>query len=130
MFRKVLLIGLLLGIITVVATAIVERDYRGKAKMIQRVEKSASGELFGDGSNPIGSPALLIVEDQGAFVGEPKDGVYQVDEGYLKAKNIYPRQLKTVEFVLGNIRIVAFLGSLLCGVILFFRKKKSIGSGS
>jgi hypothetical protein len=124
MFRKVLLIGLVLGIITIVASAILERDYRGKSKMIQRVQKSTSGELFGDGPTMIGSPMPMIIEDQAAFVGEPQNGIYQVDEDYLKAKNIYPRQLKTVEFVLGNIRLAAFLSSLLCGAILFFRNKK------
>lgn len=125
MFRKVLLVGLFLGVLTIVASAVLEKDYRSKAKMIQRVEKSSSGELFGDEPTPIGSPSLLIVEDPKAFAGEPVNGIYKVDEGYLKSKNIYPRQMKTVEFVLGNVRIGAFIGALICGGFLFFRRKRS-----
>ena len=90
-----------------VATFAVDSYFGGKAQLIQRVEKSDSSDLFGDSGTPIGSPAMLIIEDPKAFLPEEKDGAKQVDEKYLKDHKIYPLQLKTIQMFTGYSRIAS-----------------------
>lgn len=120
-----------LAVIAIVATFPIESGYSSKAKMIQRIEKNASASLFGDEGTPIGSPQLMIIDDQKAFIGGPDDkGVYQVDEKYLKDNNIPPLQLKTVSFVLGMSRLGVGAAALLFAVVGFFLYKKGQSAGS
>ncbi|MBS1700888.1 MAG: hypothetical protein JST12_04445 [Armatimonadetes bacterium] len=108
------------------ATFAVQSSYHGKAKLIQRIEKSASADLFGDAGTPIGEPAEYVIEDPKAFIGGPDDkGVYQVDEGYLKAHQIYPTQLKTIDFFTGAFRVGFGMAGVIAALIAWRMKPKS-----
>ncbi len=128
MLKKLCLVLAVASLVVGIATFPAYGSFKSKAKLIQRVEKSQSDSLFGETGTPIGEPQELIIEDPKAFIGEPKDGVYQVDEGYLKANNIYPRQLKTVDFLLSNIRLGAFVAAMFFVVIGLWLGKRAIKS--
>ena len=115
------------SVVGIVGTLIAEGQYAAQAVVAQRVivDKTAS-DLFGDGGQQvISQPEPLIIDDPKAFLpGTGEKGARLVDENYLKAHNIYPRQLRTVTFTLGLVRlgsIAALVVSVL--VILALRKK-------
>ena len=123
MFKKLCLLVAVLSAIVLIATVPAYNSFAGKAKMIQRVQKSSSDALFGEEGTPVGEPTLTIIEDPKAFIGEPVDGVHKVDQGYLDQNKIYPTQLKTVQFWIESIRLGAGVAGLL-GVVLGRWKRK------
>ncbi len=124
MFKKLCLLVAIFSVIVLIATVPAHNSFAGKAKMIQRVQRNSSDSLFGEEGTPVGEPTLTIIEDPKAFIGEPVDGVYKVDQGYLDANKVYPTQLKTVQFWIESIRLGAGVAGLL-GVVLGLWKKKS-----
>ena len=117
----------ILALISIVVTFPIEGTYASKAKLIQRVEKNECASLFGDEGTKIGSPQQMIIEDPKAFMGEPNaEGIYQVDDKYLKDNNIPPLQLKTVSFVLSMARMGLGAALLILGASAFFLWKKSL----
>jgi hypothetical protein len=123
MFKKLCLLVAILSAIILIATVPAYNSFAGNAKMIQRVQKNSSDALFGEEGTPVGEPTLTIIEDPKAFIGEPADGVYKVDQGYLDQNKIYPTQLKTVQFWIESIRLGAGVAGLL-GVVLGLWKRK------
>ncbi len=123
MFKKLCLLVAVLSAIVLIATVPTYNSFAGKAKMIQRVQQNKSDALFGEEGTPLGEPTLTIIEDPKAFIGEPVDGVYKVDQSYLDANKIYPTQLKTVQFWIESIRLGAGVAGLL-GVALGLWKPK------
>ncbi len=124
--KRAFLILAVLSVLGFVATFPFQSVYAGKAKMIQRIERSASADMFGDEGTPIGQPTMLIIEDPKAFIGGPDEkGVYKVDEGYLKANSIYPRQLKTIDFVASMARIGFGIAAVVLGLLSWQLKAKS-----
>lgn len=120
------LVGAALGLLAILISFPVEASYRGKAVLAQRVEKDPGADLFdgADAYRPIGSPQPMIIEDPRAFLPETnQDGIKRVDEAYLKAKGIYPLQLKTVEFFTGSARLGGGI-ALLLGWGLFFLSRR------
>lgn len=105
----------------------VYQSYASRGELIQRIEPhdEAIAELLGEIGTPIGSPLVMIIDDQRAFLsGESPEGVKLVSEPYLQENGIYPLQLKTVAYVTKLVRIgtaiVFGLGSL--GIWLTGRK--------
>ena len=123
MFKKLCLLVAVLSIIVLTATVPAYNSFAGKAKMIQRVQRNSSDSLFGEEGTTVGEPTMTIIEDPKAFIGEPVDGVYKVDQGYLDSNKIYPTQLKTVQFWIESIRLGAGCVGLL-GVVLGLWKRK------
>lgn len=116
--KKLFLALAALSIVGILATFPIHSSVRSKAKLIQRIEKSASADMFGDEGTPIGEPTEYIIDDQKAFLGGPDDkGVYKVDEGYLKQNNPHPLQAKTVDFFASAFRIGFAMAALLTGII-------------
>lgn len=78
--------------------------YGRDAQVVQLVTptSAAASTLFGE-SGPgtlIGSPQAMVIRDAGAYLeGRTAEGARYVSDTYLKAKNLYPVQLKTVRFV-------------------------------
>ena len=98
--------------------------FGNKAKMIQRVERLSSSELFGDEGANIGAPTLLIIEDSNAFIGGPDArNVYKVDENYLKTHKIYPVQQKTIKLVTIMLEIATCCALFLGSAGLWFAQK-------
>lgn len=123
MFKKLCLLVALLSVIVLIATIPAYNSFAGKAKMIQRIQKSAGDSLFGEEGTPVGEATMTIIEDPKAFIGDPVNGVYKVDQGYLDQNEIYPTQLKTVQFWIESIRLGAGVAGLL-GVVLGLWKRK------
>lgn len=125
------LVVLIVSVIVLVASFPVASSYHSKAQLVQRVEiDKGAADLFGDASaayRPIGSPQMLIIDDEKAFVdGAGDDNARMVDEGYLTEHKIYPLQLRTVDFVTRWTRIgcgLSFVCALL-GLVCFRRKNR------
>ena len=116
-------IALLAGIVFAVLIPL-SINFGNKAKMIQRVERLSSSELFGDEGANIGAPTLLIIEDSNAFIGGPDSrNVYKVDENYLKTHKIYPVQQKTIKLVTIMLEIATCCALFLGSAGLWFAQK-------
>jgi len=130
--KKLFLALAVLCVLGLIASFPVQSSYRGKAKMIQRIEKSDSSELFGDEGTPIGAPTLMIINDEKAFIGQPDDSsLYKVDEAYLTKNQIHPLQLKTVDFLASNSRVGFGIAGLIFGFIGWRMKRRAtVADGS
>ena len=105
--RTFMVLGVILVLgagITKVGESFFVGSARSKAVLAQRVEADkTAGALFGDSDpdayRPLGSPQKFVIDDPKAFLTKDgPDGVKRLDDGYLKSHNIYPTQLKTIEF--------------------------------
>lgn len=107
--------------ITQMGKSIVVSSAKSKAVLAQRVEADkTAGALFGDSDQDayrnLGSPQEFIIDDPKAFLAKPgPDGVKRLDDGYLQAHNIYPTQLKTIEFE-GELAQDGAIAALLLGI--------------
>lgn len=119
------LIAFIGAVIVFAASFLVYSSFASRAQMIQRINyNEANAELLGEPGDLIGSPTLMIIEDPKAFVkGKAPEGAKLVDDNYLKAKKIYPLQLKTVGFVTYWARLVS--GAVaVAGLIVFLLLRK------
>ncbi len=83
------------------------------SKTIQRIMPDPNAAMFGDElGTPIGAPLEYIITDPKAFLGE-ENGVYLVNEKYLRQNNIYPLQTKTVWFIQRSVALAALVGLVL-----------------
>jgi len=123
--KKLFLAIAVLCLLGFIATFPVQSSFRGKAKLIQRVEKSAGSDLFGDEGTPIGEPTEYVIEDPKAFIGEPANGVYKVDESYLKQNDPHPLQLKTVDFFASSFRIGFGIAGVVAGLVGWRMRRRS-----
>lgn len=101
-----------LGIGSVVASSLLTRN----AVYAQRAEKLEAAELFGDNQQNtlIGNPQIFLALPEKAFMeGTGDKGAKLIDETYLKQNNIYPIQVKTVEFIRNVLLVISLLGGLL-----------------
>lgn len=110
--------ALLLAVMSVLGASFTARG----AQLVQRVEVSADtgASLFGgaETGTPIGSPQLLIVRDEQAFLpGSGAGGVRLISEGYLREHQIYPLQAKTVWFI-RDMLLLGALALLVLGIAL------------
>ncbi|WP_420594071.1 hypothetical protein [Deinococcus sp.] len=87
-----------------------------------RPSPAAQADLFGDAAadepagTKIGSPQVLIVRDQSAFLpGEGANGLRYVSETKLTELGLYPLQLKTVNFF----RYATVIGFVLLAALLW-----------
>lgn len=122
--KKISLVLAILSLLVLVATFPIHSNFASKAKLIQRIEKSSSADMFGDEGTPIGEPTQYVIDDPKAFIGEPKNGVYQVDEGYLKQNNPHPLQLKTVDFFSSITQAVSGIAVVIFGLLAWRLKPK------
>ena len=114
-----------LCVLAVGISFIAQQSFSARAELIQRVAPDkAAADLFGDAEpTPVGSPQLMIVGDPKAFLpGTSSEGAKLVNEAYLRENNIYPLQLKTVDFISNLVKMagiagaaVSFLGAWLIG---------------
>ena len=109
---------LVTGVLVLLGSFPVRAHYAGQAQLIQRVETSDADDLFGGEGTPIGTPQRMIITDPKAFLeGETPEGARRVCENYLKANEIYPLQLKTVDVGVRVARLVAGMEAVT-GLIL------------
>lgn len=88
-------------LVALVATFPLREQAASKAQNIQLVQKQDGSDIFGEPEyTKLGSPQMIIIEDPKAFLDKEEDGAKWVDDAYLKANNIYPVQLKSVDATL------------------------------
>lgn len=108
---------------------LIEKRYAGQAKLMQRVQphEPAMAELLGEVGELVGSPQVMIVTDPEALIPAPQGytGPQMVNEKVLKAKGVYPLQLKTVEFVAGMVRLGCLAGLLVLGLLAAWLRRKA-----
>lgn len=120
------LLALVGGLIAVIGSFVVANSFESRAKLIQRVERNEGAELFGEAGTAIGSPQKLIIDDPKAFTGDKTpEGAEIVDEGYLKANNLYPLQLQTVTYAAEMTRYGGIAAIALGGLALWAAKRRS-----
>jgi hypothetical protein len=119
---KILLALSFVGLVGRVATQVIATNMVAKAEMIQRI-KPADKEiaaLTGEAGEPIGPPVRMIIQDEKAFLpGKGPSGEKLVNDDYLTKNNVYPLQVKTVEFVSGLVGY-GFLGLFAVALIVGF----------
>lgn len=112
--------AILVTISSIAIAAFVTRD----AQLVQLVQPDEIGvaSLFADSSaapgTPIGSPQTMIISDPNAFIfGVGSSGEKYVNDVYLKTNNIYPLQVKTVNFLRDLIAWIAGVGAVLMSTV-------------
>ena len=118
-------LALLVLLLSFVVGGVLTRD----ATLVQRVEPNAAGALFGEADSPgtpIGSPQLLIVRDQAAFLpGEGEGGARFVNETYLRESGQYPLQVKTVELIRNLVALGSGVAALLFGAVWLWARRRA-----
>jgi hypothetical protein len=90
--------------------------------------KNEAAELFGDSSPKtlIGSPQnFLALAPQAFFEGTGENGAKLLNDSYLKENNIYPIQVKTVEFFRNVIVLVCAVGGALMLILWQLARRPS-----
>jgi hypothetical protein len=116
----ILLVLIVTAIFAIISSFIVAGFVSRDAQLVQLVQPDEAGlnSLFADSSGvpgtAIGSPQTMIISDPKAFMeGTGSSGEKYVNDTYLKAKNIYPLQVKTVNFFRDSVAWIAGIGALL-----------------
>ena len=126
MMKKLFLVLTIVSWLGFGITIPIRLSYLNKAKMIQRIQKSTSADLFGDEGIPIGQATMLVIDDPKAFIGGPDaNEVYKVDEGYLTEHKVYPLQLKTINFIMFWTKVLSLLGAMVGMVGLTWINQKA-----
>ncbi len=112
----------LLATVLLISTLGVAGYLSQNARLIQLIEpqSESTNALFGTNGpgTAIGSPQIMIIQDPLAFLsGRSNQGAEYVSDPYLKAKNIYPLQLKTVELFRNLLGTISFLFALIFGAL-------------
>jgi hypothetical protein len=116
-----ILLGLIItAILVTISSFFVALFVSRDAQLVQLVQPDEVGlnSLFADSSGvpgtPIGSPQTMIISDPKAFMdGAGSNGEKYVNDAYLKANNIYPLQVKTVNFFRDSVAWVAGIAAVL-----------------
>jgi hypothetical protein len=111
-FLGLALMAGVVGLGSVLTSSLLTRN----AVYAQLALKNEAAELFGDNSQKtlIGSPQVfLALAPQAFFEGTGENGAKLLNDSYLKQNNIYPIQVKTVEFVRNVIVLVCAVGGAL-----------------
>ncbi|ARU40984.1 hypothetical protein CCB80_07440 [Armatimonadetes bacterium Uphvl-Ar1] len=114
-----------LAFIALIAAQVIREDYAKRAVVYQRIEQTEEAKLFGDVGTKIGSPQAFIIDDPKAILPDTlEDGTRLLNENYLKAKSIYPLQLKTINETVSMVSLGTAL-ALIAGIAttLFTRRK-------
>lgn len=122
--QRLALVFIVLALVTAAVSVTGAAFMTRGAQLVQRVEPAdtASTALFGDDAGQgtlIGSPQLLIVRDEAAFLpGGTVNGARLVNEKYLREQGIYPLQAKSVWFV-RNLVLLASLALFTIGAVVW-----------
>jgi hypothetical protein len=126
-FQALTIVALVVLVASFVASSVLTQG----AVLAQRVEPSEASSLFADDTpgTLIGSPQRIVIRDDKAFLeGSASGGARFVNEKYLRENNLYPLQVKTVEFFRNIVAFVAGLGAVLMGV-LWWRSQPRVSRG-
>jgi hypothetical protein len=128
-FKPIFVALAVLGIVVLIGSFAVSSLITQGAVLVQRIEPNEAASLFGDSSSPgtsIGSPQIMVIRDEKAFLeGQGENGARFVNDNYLRQNNIYPLQVKTVEFFRNVTAFVAGLGTLLMVGLLAWTRRSA-----
>ncbi|NJK44636.1 MAG: hypothetical protein HC933_10430 [Pleurocapsa sp. SU_196_0] len=130
-FKTVFQTLTILALVVLVGSFVTSSVLTSGSVLAQRVEPSEVSSLFADDTpgTLIGSPQRIVIRDDKAFLeGTAADGARFVNEKYLRENNIYPLQVKTVEFFRNIVAFFAGLGAVLMGV-LWWRSQSRVSRG-
>ena len=134
---SILLALIVTAVLAIVSSFIVAGFVSRDAQLVQLVQPDEAGLnlLFADSSGvpgtAIGSPQTMIISDPKAFMdGAGANGEKYVNDTYLKANNIYPLQVKTVNFFRDSVAWVAGIAALLMSAFRWWwmRRKPEFSS--
>jgi hypothetical protein len=130
--KTLLFVGAILSGFFLFAAFPAQSVFSSKAVLAQRVLPSEEAALFGDAGDLLDSePKLYIISDAAAFLEEESEAGHKlIDQAYLEANGIYPLQLQTVLFTLGQIKLGSgiTLMLMLTGLWLVRRKGPPLAS--
>lgn len=123
-----------LALALLAVTFVVAATYTRSATLVQLVQPAEAGaaDLFGSATTgpgtPIGSPQVMIIRDQGAFLeGQTDSGVRYVSDTYLRDNGIYPLQLKSVELIRTVVALSCAAAALLFAVLWWLAGRRRAG---
>ena len=112
----------ILALVVLVGSFIVASLFSSGAQLVQLIEPgdAAVASLFGDAQTgepagtKLGTPQMIVIRDQAAFLeGRGAQGERFANVKYLNDKNIYPLQVKTIEFFRNITALIAALGGFV-----------------
>ncbi len=128
-FKKVFLGLAITAVVFIVGSLVATSLLTRNAVFAQRAEKLEAAELFGDTQQRvlIGSPQTFLPLDAKAFLdGTGDNGAKLLNDSYLREKNIYPVQVKTVEFFRNAIILASILGGALMFLLWWLGHRSSV----
>lgn len=128
-FKKVFLGLAITAVVFIVGSLVATSLLTRNAVFAQRAEKLEAAELFGDTQQRvlIGSPQTFLPLDAKAFLdGTGDNGAKLLNDSYLREKNIYPVQVKTVEFFRNAIILASILGGALMLLLWWLGHRSSV----
>lgn len=123
----------LLSLLVSIAVPVVAASVASQAQLVQRLEphSPAMAELLGEKGVPIGSPTMYIISDPKAFLeGSGPEGSRLVNDAYLRENNIYPWQLKTLEFVRNTFMLGSAVAAAVFGLAWLWLSRRELRGAS
>jgi hypothetical protein len=118
-FKTVFLVLAIAAAVVGVGSLLTSVVLTRNAVFAQLAIKQEAAELFGDGAKEvlIGNPQNFLALDPNAYLeGTGENGAKLINDTYLRENNIYPIQVKTVEFLRNLIGLICLVGG---GLMLF-----------
>ncbi|MFC3834724.1 MULTISPECIES: hypothetical protein [Deinococcus] len=121
-----------LALALLAVTVVVAATYTRSATLVQLVQPAEAGtaDLFGSATGPgtpIGSPQVMIIRDQGAFLeGQTDSGARYVSDTYLRDNGIYPLQLKSVELIRTVVALSCAAAALLFAALWWLAGRRAV----
>lgn len=124
LFYICIVLGILCGV-AFAASIPIESSFSSRAKLTQRVEPNDFSAMTGEPGTKIGSPQMMIVDDEKAILpGTGDEGARLVNDKYLRENNIYPLQLQTVSEIIRMLRTgSAVTSAIFLGLAFFLRMR-------
>lgn len=127
---KTIFLGLaILAAVVGLSSLLVSSMLTRGAVFAQLAQENEAAELFGDASQRtlIGSPqTFLPLAPQAFFEGTGDEGARLLNDSYLRQNNIYPIQVKTVEFLRNLTVLVCAVGGVLMLLLWQFASRQRV----
>ncbi|MFN3267154.1 MAG: hypothetical protein ACK41E_10000 [Deinococcales bacterium] len=131
-FKTVFLALAILAAVVGLGSLLVSSILTRGAVFAQLAQENEAAELFGDTSQKIliGSPQnFLALAPEAFFEGKGDQDARLINSDYLRENNIYPIQVKTVEFFRNLTLLVSAVGGALMLVLWRLAQRKSVVRG-
>jgi hypothetical protein len=113
------------GLGSVLTSSLLTRD----AVLAQLAIEQEAAELFADGQKEvlIGNPQVFLALDAKAYLeGTGDNGAKLLNDTYLRENNIYPVQVKTVEFIRNLVVLICVAGGVVMLALWRFASRPNV----